>query len=69
VYGGSRSAVFISLGNLLSNEKKIDPKSCGEVFELKKLVKLETKVGEIVSQVIKVGEKHERSPPYFELQK
>jgi hypothetical protein len=64
-----KSAIFTSLGSLLSNEKKIDPKSCGEIFELKKLVKSETKVGEIVSLVIKVGEKHGRSPLYFELQK
>jgi hypothetical protein len=45
------------------------PKHCGEIFKLKKLVKLETKVGEIVNLEIKVGEKHERSLPYFELQK
>jgi hypothetical protein len=49
--------------------KKLVPKSCGEIFELKKLVKLKTKVGEIVSTVIKVEEKHQRSPPYFELRK
>jgi hypothetical protein len=41
----------------------------GKFFKLKKLVKLETKVGEIVNPDIKVGEKHQRSPPYFELQK
>jgi hypothetical protein len=45
------------------------PKNCGEIFELKKLVKSETKVGEIVNLEIKVGEKHERSSPYSELQK
>ena len=52
----------------MSNKKKL-PKSCGEIFKLKKLVKFETKVGEIVGPVIKVGENHEISPPYFGLQK
>jgi hypothetical protein len=51
------------------SNKKNCAQNCGEIFKLKKLVKLETKVGEIVSTVIKVEEKHQRSPPYFELQK
>jgi hypothetical protein len=39
----------------------IQKKIVGEFFRLKKLVKLETKVGEIVNPELKVGEKHERS--------
>jgi hypothetical protein len=30
-----------------SNLKKFEPKSCGEIFEPKKWVKFETKVGEM----------------------
>jgi hypothetical protein len=31
----------------LEQLKKIEPKNCGEIFEPKKLVKFETKVGEM----------------------
>jgi hypothetical protein len=63
------SLVFRWLEVSIRAIKKIVPKNCEEIFKLKKLVKLETKVSEIVSMVIKAEEKHQRSPIYFELQK
>jgi hypothetical protein len=66
---GSQDLVFRWLEVSIGAIKKIVPKSCGEIFKLKKLMKLKIKVGKIVSMVIKVEEKHQRSPPYFELQK
>ncbi|KAJ7826613.1 hypothetical protein B0H14DRAFT_2595768 [Mycena olivaceomarginata] len=45
---GSQDLVFRWLEVSIEAIKKIMPKSCGEIFKLKKLVKLKTKVGEIV---------------------
>ncbi|KAJ7855621.1 hypothetical protein B0H14DRAFT_2579279 [Mycena olivaceomarginata] len=45
-HGGWISGTFMAL-DVDWSDKKIEPKSCGEIFEPKKLVKFETKVGEM----------------------